>query len=316
MIPLKSNTNTALLLAKAGLEDLDPGRTGFDLRNMQAGSREAKLKRVAMQFEQMLINTLLKSAFKDKPKDPEEGGGLGITFGPVNDFKAMLFAQHITDNGGLGMQEVIQEQLKEKFSQVYGKDGKNETEQAVTKTLQSLPTIQSLRERVQSNPPVITPAPGGNTPTPDNRDLTKMVMPVDSSVSSDFGWRKDPIDGKTRFHGGIDYDVPANTPIKSFMAGDVTFSGWKKGYGYMVEVTHSNGYTSRYGHNSKVMVKEGEKVHAGSVVALSGSTGRSTGPHLHFEIRKGDLAVNPARILKQNNPNVFAHKADINNVGP
>lgn len=316
MIPLKSNTEAALLLAKAGLEDLDPGRAGFDLRNMQSGSREAKLKRVAIQFEQMLINTLLKSAFKDKPKDPEEEGGLGLTFGPVNDFKAMLFSQHITDNGGLGMQEVIQQQLEEKFSQVYGKDNKKKIEQAVTKSLQSLPLIQSLREHLQAEPPAAGPDSRGNTPGPDNRDLTKMVMPVDSSVSSEFGWRKDPIDGKTRFHGGIDYDVPPNTPIKSFMAGEVTFSGWQKGYGYLVEVKHPNGYTSRYGHNSRLTVKEGDKIDAGSIIALSGSTGRSTGPHLHFEIRKGNLAIDPTRILKQNNPNVFANRTDIKNVGP
>ncbi len=84
----------------------------------------------------------------------------------------------------------------------------------------------------------------------------------------------------------------------------------------MIEITHPNGMSSRYAHNSKLAVKEGETVQAGQMIARSGSTGRSTGPHLHFEIRQGKQALNPIAFLQEKNINVLAKNSDIENVGP
>jgi len=112
-------------------------------------------------------------------------------------------------------------------------------------------------------------------------------------ISSDFGLRIDPITGAQRFHHGIDITARQGTPVYPAAPGRVIFSGEKGGYGNMVEVLHENGYVTRYGHNQKNLVKEGDRVDISSPVAYVGSTGRSTGPHLHFEVLKSGTAVNP-----------------------
>ncbi len=116
-------------------------------------------------------------------------------------------------------------------------------------------------------------------------------------VSSSFGIRKDPFTGQSAFHSGIDFPAPSGTPVVSAARGVVTFVGWRDGYGNIVEITHGSGLVSRYPHLSKFLVSEGRKVEADEQVALVGSTGRSTGPHLHFDIRKGDQAIDPTPFL-------------------
>ncbi len=117
-------------------------------------------------------------------------------------------------------------------------------------------------------------------------------------TSSTFGNRKDPFTGRMAFHSGLDYAAPSGTKVYSAGAGTVTFVGQKSGYGNVVEVTHTSGLVTRYGHLSGFIAKEGQKVQAGTPIAKVGSTGRSTGPHLHFEVRRTDNAVDPARYLK------------------
>jgi murein DD-endopeptidase MepM/ murein hydrolase activator NlpD len=116
-------------------------------------------------------------------------------------------------------------------------------------------------------------------------------------VSSVFGVRKDPINGEKRFHKGVDIAAPAGTPVKAAAAGKVVFSGRIAGYGNLVEVDHGNGLMTRYGHNSANLVSVGDEIQAGQAIALVGNTGRSTGNHLHFEVRKAGKAVNPEILL-------------------
>ena len=116
--------------------------------------------------------------------------------------------------------------------------------------------------------------------------------------SSTFGNRKDPFTGRLAFHSGIDYAAPQGTKVFAAGAGTVTFVGPMSGYGNVVEITHGNGLVTRYGHLSSFIAKEGQKVQTGTPIARVGSTGRSTGPHLHFEVRRTDNAVDPARYLK------------------
>jgi murein DD-endopeptidase MepM/ murein hydrolase activator NlpD len=117
--------------------------------------------------------------------------------------------------------------------------------------------------------------------------------PVQGKISSGFGWRIDPFTGKRAWHAGIDLAVPEGTPVEACWPGKVVFAGEKGGYGKVVILEHKNGYHTVYGHNAKILVQEGEFVSGGQRIALSGNTGRSTGPHLHFEVRKGDVALNP-----------------------
>lgn len=119
-----------------------------------------------------------------------------------------------------------------------------------------------------------------------------------SRVSSGYGLRSDPFTGQKAFHSGIDFPAPTGTPVISAASGVVSFVGWKDGYGRVVEITHTSGLVSRYPHLSEALVAEGDEVEADTNIALVGSTGRSTGPHLHFELRQGDRAIDPAPFLQ------------------
>lgn len=114
-------------------------------------------------------------------------------------------------------------------------------------------------------------------------------------VSSLFGFRSDPVTGKREFHQGIDLAGRPEMPIAAVAAGIVTWSGVRYGYGNMVEVSHGNGYLTRYAHNRKNLVSVGERVEKGEIVALMGSSGRSTGTHVHFEVVRYGTHVDPRR---------------------
>jgi murein DD-endopeptidase MepM/ murein hydrolase activator NlpD len=117
---------------------------------------------------------------------------------------------------------------------------------------------------------------------------------VGGVITSGVGMRIDPIDGKLRHHNGIDIAIPEGTPITPVAAGVVIFSGLRPGYGYTVLVEHANGMITLYGHNSRLEVGQGQAVDQNTVLALSGNTGRSTGPHLHFEAWQAGTNVTPA----------------------
>lgn len=125
----------------------------------------------------------------------------------------------------------------------------------------------------------------------------KLKLPVSGTISSRYGLRRDPINGGLRQHNGVDIAVPEGTPVRPAAPGKVVFSGYSEGYGNCVIVEHDGGVTSVYGHNSANMVKEGDIVDKTSVIALSGSTGRSTGPHVHFEVRKKGAPVDPMAMI-------------------
>ncbi len=119
------------------------------------------------------------------------------------------------------------------------------------------------------------------------------IWPVYGKVSSSFGGRNAPKAGASTNHKGIDIAVSTGTSVMATSGGKVTVAGWQSGYGYVVYIDHGNGVTSRYGHLSKILVSVGQTVSQGTVIARSGNTGNSTGPHLHFEIRVNGTAVNP-----------------------
>lgn len=119
-----------------------------------------------------------------------------------------------------------------------------------------------------------------------------------ADITSTFGTRRDPFLGRPAFHGGIDFRTPTGTPIYAAGSGTVVHAGRNGGYGKMIEIDHGDGITTRYAHLSKIFVSEGDHVAAGSKIGGAGSTGRSTGPHLHYEVRRNGDAVDPMRFLK------------------
>lgn len=121
--------------------------------------------------------------------------------------------------------------------------------------------------------------------------------PLKASVSSGFGWRKDPFTGKNRFHYGIDLAAEKGTPVKAAMAGRVLISDTHAGYGNRVVLDHGHGFVTVYAHNQNNLVKSGDWVKKGTDIAEVGSSGRSTGPHLHFEVRRNGKHLDPIRFL-------------------
>lgn len=134
------------------------------------------------------------------------------------------------------------------------------------------------------------------------RQLTELAVPDGSPVpgawiSSTFGRRADPFTGKIAYHSGIDFAAPTGAQARAVAPGVVTWAGSRSGYGQLVEINHGNGYVTRYAHNSALLVRVGDKVGKGQAVSRVGSTGRSTGPHLHFEVLKNGRAINPYQFV-------------------
>ncbi len=121
---------------------------------------------------------------------------------------------------------------------------------------------------------------------------TGFVRPIAGGVSSPFGWRDISVAGN-RFHGGVDLVAPPGTAVAATRGGVVTFAGWAGAYGYAVFIDHETGWQSRYGHLSRIDVRLGDRLRQGAVLGGVGSTGASTGPHLHFEIRHEGRALDP-----------------------
>ncbi len=135
-----------------------------------------------------------------------------------------------------------------------------------------------------------------------NRNLLKEVRPSGRPItsgwlSSYYGMRTHPISGKKEMHKGIDFAGKMGGPVIAVAKGVVTFAGSRYGYGQVIDINHGNGYTTRYGHNSKLLVSVGDTVEKGFQIAEIGSSGRSTGPHVHFEVLKNGRQVNPMKFI-------------------
>ena len=124
-----------------------------------------------------------------------------------------------------------------------------------------------------------------------------MIWPVNGVVTSPYGYRTHPIFGTTIYHSGIDIGVDYGTPVHAADGGVVVEAGWISGYGYAVIIDHGNGLSTLYGHNQELAVSEGQSVSQGQVIAYAGSTGNSTGPHVHFEVRANGDPVDPSAYL-------------------
>lgn len=128
--------------------------------------------------------------------------------------------------------------------------------------------------------------------------IPQVVPHANPSITSNFGYRRDPFNGRAARHPGIDFRGPLGSPIYAAAPGKVVYAGWRGGYGRLVEIRHDNGLVTRYAHLRRIDTKVGDSVTAGETIGGLGSSGRSTGPHLHFEVRINDSAVNPRPFLE------------------
>lgn len=129
-------------------------------------------------------------------------------------------------------------------------------------------------------------------------DHTPTLWPVYTAIAGRFGMRFHPVWRRYRMHSGTDLRADFGTKVRAAADGVVSFAGWDSGYGYLVKISHDYGYETRYGHNSRLLVHSGQTVKKGQIISLSGSTGVSTGPHLHYEVRINSNPVNPAPYLQ------------------
>jgi murein DD-endopeptidase MepM/ murein hydrolase activator NlpD len=134
-----------------------------------------------------------------------------------------------------------------------------------------------------------------------NLSTTPIGLPLDGQVSSNFGRRSNPFTGRGgEHHNGLDISAEYGTMVKSTAEGKVIFAGYKGGYGNLVIIDHGKNYETLYGHLSQILVKEGQEIKANTFIGKVGSTGRSTGPHLHYEIHKDGKIINPKNFLELN----------------
>jgi murein DD-endopeptidase MepM/ murein hydrolase activator NlpD len=136
------------------------------------------------------------------------------------------------------------------------------------------------------------------------RELARQIVPggrpVESGyISSLYGQRTDPFDGDQAFHAGLDFAGAVGTQVLAVADGIVSHAGPDGGYGRLIEITHGNGYVTRYAHNAKLLVQPGQTLKRGDPIALMGSTGRSTGTHLHFEVLRDGRPVNPLSFVRR-----------------
>jgi murein DD-endopeptidase MepM/ murein hydrolase activator NlpD len=219
----------------------------------------------AKKFEGLMIQMMVKEMRKTLP----ENGLFGSDeISMYEDLFDQVIADRIAEGRGLGLAEQIIQSPSERFL------GAGDA-----------PAAADLRP---GSPRISLPSvdPGRRAP-----------MPVFGRITSLFGQRRDPIHGQERHHNGMDIAAPEGSPIQSIRPGVVTFAGDMGTYGKVVVVDHGEGLETRYAHCSELLVEEGEKVRPGNVIAKVGSTGRSTGPHLHFEARKGDQPLDPRTLF-------------------
>lgn len=223
---------------------------------------ESDARFAARGLEALFVRQLLAQA---RPSEPGmlDGGFAGETFRGMLD-EAMSDA--ITAAGGLGMAD-------------------------------------SLEAALGGDPEAVAPRPAASpTSMLDHLDRARadageLLTPVHGRTSSGFGPRPDPLGAGTGYHTGLDIAAPTGTPVAAAAAGVVVHAGPAGGYGNLITVRHADGSETRYGHLSEVRVAVGDRVAAGAAIGAVGSTGRSTGPHLHFEVRVAGKAVDPRPYL-------------------
>ncbi|WP_428560127.1 MAG: peptidoglycan DD-metalloendopeptidase family protein [Solidesulfovibrio sp. DCME] len=289
-------------------------------------TKEAKLREACQGFESVFISQLFKEMRATVPKD-------GMLHGHYEDQYYSMFDKAMSDkmaaDGGIGLADMMYRQLR---GQVLSKDAAAKVQpgdtlpanrptaahgafglgtERVPVSGQSAPAAPRGIEAQHFSPAVAaalarpgvsglaaahTPQAGSDAAAALQAGLP-LAAPVSGDITSDYGWRDDPINGKKAWHAGMDIAAPAGDPVAACWDGTVTYAGTKGGYGNVVEVTHAGGWKSVYGHLRTASVKAGDVVAAGEKIAEVGSTGRSTGPHLHFELRRDGETVDPKTLL-------------------
>ena len=249
-------------------------RTSLDVLKSKAdgadASKEEQVWAVAEGFEAIFLNIVMKAM---RGTDPETNTFMGESFSSRT-YKDMYHSELANTmsqrRDGFGVAKMIHDYMTGEL-----------TPDRPAALLPASRTVATMDARNY---------PSGTLPAGE--------LPVNGRISSDFGLRRHPISGEMKFHEGIDIAAPTGTPVRAVADGTVVFSGKAGGYGNMVVVRHAGGVETAYAHNSRNLVRAGQRVASGQTISLVGSTGSSTGPHVHFEVREDGEKINPHIYLK------------------
>ena len=239
------------------------------------GESPARVRELAHEFEAMFLAQMLRQMRQSMALAGSDDEGDGFGKSAFTDTFDTELARHLSTSGGLGIADVIIEAYERKTgaSAAAGSSG-------------------ALSSSGSSGSPGSSGSSGAAEPMPQ--------PPVDlGPISSAFGWRKDPFTGQGRFHKGVDVKAAYGQTVPSVAGGTVVTAGSQGSYGLTVVVEHDSGIRTRYAHLSELAVRPGDVVTRGQDVGRVGSTGRSTGPHLHFEVLEEGKPVNPAIALEK-----------------
>lgn len=277
-------------------------------------SRSAQIRDAAKQFEAFFLSYVLKQMQTDSLESGLFGEGLGKS--TYTEMFTDELAKVMAEGRGIGLADQLTRQLEAGMLPSKPPDsGKHHLERtspgANREDVPSagLPRPAALDVRRAALDFADVPAadrtlgsslrlPGADPAAQiDAADADTELPLEEGAITSEFGMRLDPFSGRRRFHRGIDIAAERGTPIKAAASGRVIFSGRQGGYGNTVVIEHANGYKTQYAHADSFSVRAGEYVEAGQIVGTVGSTGRSTGPHLHFEVTRNGEHLNPGEIF-------------------
>jgi murein DD-endopeptidase MepM/ murein hydrolase activator NlpD len=254
---------------------------------------ESRVRQMAEQFEAMILTQMLRQMRQTLLTDNDgEDGGLGKdTFTDSIDIE---LGSLLSRSGGFGLANELSKALARRIGTDTGADtprGESLGAPSARAAESALPRpAPAPEDQTSSDGSLLTVAPGKP-----QADAPAMRVPQ-GRVSSAFGWRQDPFNGSQRFHNGIDLAQAYGQDVRVAAAGRVAFSGDRGSYGSTIIVEHAGGRRTLYAHLSRLDVREGDAVDEGQVIGKSGSSGRSTGPHLHFEVLESGRPVDPSAV--------------------
>ncbi len=240
---------------------------------------EAAARQTAVQFEALFLNQL--TAALNTKSDDEEDNVFSSTGADM--YKQMFseqMAKIMSENGGIGIADTILRQLREKAA----------TQSAAME--RAVAAVQAVKQGTTATPTATMPSEVLQAEVSQSQEAAPQ-LPLEGRITSAFGLRRDPLNGQQRQHHGVDIAAPVGTPIGATGAGKVVFAGRRGGYGNTIIIEQADGKQTLYGHADQLLAKVGDQITAGQVIATVGSTGRSTGPHLHFEVRENGQPINP-----------------------
>jgi murein DD-endopeptidase MepM/ murein hydrolase activator NlpD len=286
-----------------GIDKLGMNKLQLHRGNVRLDTPDGTKKEAVHQFESYLVQMMVREMRKSVPKGMFDSPSMEMFV----DLLDQSLAEQITESGGLGFADALERSLgmrdMEESDLLSGGSFSSQIEKALggqsgmssnalsARSLHSIASVEGLEHLPLPKLPssdIFQGVPAVSE---------KAIFPVEGRISSRFGHRIDPLDGHEAHHKGLDIAATEGTPIKAMRSGTVTFSGTRGGYGKVVIIDHGNGLESRYAHCAHLDVRVGQHISAGAPIATVGSTGRSTGAHLHLEVRKNGTAVNPMNYL-------------------